>query len=147
MINKLTTEEFKKTIYDIDNVDELKFLGDKPTLVDFYADWCGPCKMLEPILEELAVEYKDRINIFKVDVEKEMQLAAAFGAMSIPTLLFIPENDKPTLSPGAPGKQMLVEMIEEKLLDNKNGTSKDNDLKKATDTFNSLMAKIKDVLK
>ena len=128
MINKLTTEEFKKTIYDIDNVDELKFLGDKPTLVDFYADWCGPCKMLEPILEELAVEYKDRINIFKVDVEKEMQLAAAFGAMSIPTLLFIPENDKPTLSPGAPGKQMLVEMIEEKLLDNKNGTSKDNDL-------------------
>jgi len=147
MINKLTTEEFKKTIYDIDNVDELKFLGDKPTLVDFYADWCGPCKMLEPILEELAVEYKDRINIFKVDVEKEMQLAAAFGAMSIPTLLFITENDKPTLSPGAPGKQMLVEMIEEKLLDNKNGTSKDNDLKKATDTFNSLMAKIKDVLK
>ena len=150
MINKLTTEEFKKTIYDIDNTenaDELKFLGNKPTLVDFYADWCGPCKMLEPMLEELAVEYKDKINIFKVDVEKEMQLAATFGAMSIPTLLFIPENDKPSLSPGAPGKQLLIEMIEQKLLDNKEDVVKDEKLDTAVKTFNSLMNKIKEVLK
>jgi thioredoxin len=150
MIDKLTTEEFKKTIYDIDNTenaDELKFLGNKPTLIDFYADWCGPCKMLEPILEELAEEYEDKINIFKVDVEKEMQLAVTFGAMSLPTLLFIPESDRPTLSPGAPGKQLLVEMIEQKLLDNKKNTATDERLDTAVKTFNSLMDKIKEVLK
>lgn len=87
----LTKEEFLKKVVDYENnPTEWKYLGDKPAIVDFYADWCGPCKMIAPILEELAAEYKDRIVIYKVNTEQEQELAAVFGIRSIPTLLFIP---------------------------------------------------------
>ena len=124
---------------------ELKFLGEKPVLIDFYATWCGPCRALEPILEELDKEYDGKIDIYKVNTEDEMELAAAFGVMSLPTLLFIPMEGKPMLSPGAPPKDMLKEMIDEKLLGKE--IKKDKKLDEAVSTFNELMAKIKKVLK
>ena len=118
MAKDITTKYFNKNVYDLTNVDEtgeLKFLGKNPVVVDFHAPWCGPCRVLEPIIDELNEEY-DNVDFYKVDTEAEMELAAAFGIMSLPTLLFIPIEGKPAISPGAPPKQMLKEMIDEKLL-------------------------------
>ena len=119
MVKNVTTKYFNKNVYDLKKTDdngELKFLGKKPVLIDFYATWCGPCRALEPILDELSVEYGGEIDIYKVNTEDEMELAGAFGVMSLPTLLFIPIEGKPVISPGAPPKQMLKELIDEKLL-------------------------------
>jgi len=80
---------------------EWKFEGDKPAVIDFYADWCGPCKMVAPILDELSKEYEGKIDIYKVDTEKERELAGIFGIRSIPSILFIPLNDKPQMAAGA----------------------------------------------
>lgn len=113
----LTKEEFLKKVVDYENnPTEWKYLGDKPTIVDFYADWCGPCKMIAPILEELAAEYKDRIVIYKVNTEQEQELAAVFGIRSIPTLLFIPMQGGPQMAAGALPKNELKRAIEEVLL-------------------------------
>ena len=147
MVKNVTTKYFNKNVYDLKKVDdngELKFLGKKPVLVDFYATWCGPCKALEPILDELSTEYSEEIDIYKVNTEDEMELAGAFGVMSLPTLLFIPVEGKPVMSPGAPPKQMLKEMIDEKLLGKE--VKKDKKLDDAVSTFNQLMNKIKKVL-
>ena len=145
MAKNITTDFFNKNVYDIkkslESKDELKFLGKRPVLVDFYSTWCGPCKMLEPILEELSKEYEGKIDIYKVNTEDEIELAGAFGIMSVPTLLFIPMNDKPAISPGAPSKDMLKELIEEKLL------GKKDELKKQVNKFQSMMNKIKAALK
>ncbi|MEG0456088.1 MAG: thioredoxin, partial [Bacteroides sp.] len=89
-----------------------KYLGDKPALIDFYASWCGPCKTLSPILEELAAEYGDKIIIYKVDTEEEQELAASFGIRSIPTLLFVPMVGEPQMSQGAMPKAQLKEAID-----------------------------------
>lgn len=113
----LTKEEFLKKVVDYENnPTEWKYLGDKPAIVDFYADWCGPCKMIAPILEELAAEYKDRIVIYKVNTEQEQELAAVFGIRSIPTLLFIPMQGGPQMAAGALPKNELKRAIEEVLL-------------------------------
>lgn len=95
---------------------EWKYLGDKPALIDFYASWCGPCKMVAPILEELAAEYGDSIVIYKVNTEKEQELAAAFGIRSIPSLLFVPTNGKPQMAQGAMSKADFKKAIDEILL-------------------------------
>ena len=95
---------------------EWKFLGDKPCIVDFYASWCGPCKMIAPILEELAKEYDGKIDIYKVDTEKEQELAAVFGIRSIPTLLFLPMDGKPQMVQGAIGKYDFEKVINDVLL-------------------------------
>ena len=148
MVKNVTTKYFNKNVYDLNKVDEngeLRFLGKKPVLIDFYATWCGPCRVLEPILDELYIEYDGKIDIYKVNTEDEMELSAAFGVMSLPTLLFIPMEGKPMISPGAPPKQMLKEMIDEKLLGKE--VKKDKKLDDAVSTFNELMAKIKKVLK
>ena len=89
---------------------------DKLVFIDLYATWCGPCKALSPVLEELAKEYGDRLVIYKVDVDQERELAGAFGIRSVPTLLFIPADGEPSMSPGAPSKAQLKQIIDEHLL-------------------------------
>lgn len=98
------------------NPKEWKFLGDKPALIDFYASWCGPCKMLSPVLEELAKEYEGQVDIYKVNVDEEQELAAAFGVRSIPTLVFAPMQGKPQISAGAYPKAQLKQQIDQLLL-------------------------------
>jgi len=113
----LTKEEFLNKVVDYENnPDEWKYLGDKPALVDFYADWCGPCKSIAPVLEELAAEYEGQIYIYKVDTDAEQELAAAFGIRSIPTLLFIPMKGNPQVAQGALPKANLKKAIDEVLL-------------------------------
>ncbi len=113
----LTKDEFLKKVVDYENnPNEWKYLGDKPAIIDFYADWCGPCKMIAPVLEELAAEYADEIYIYKIDTEKERELAAAFGIRSIPTLLFVPMGEAPQMAQGALPKNAFKEAIDKVLL-------------------------------
>jgi len=105
----------KVTNYEA-NPGEWKYLGDKPAIIDFYADWCGPCKATAPILEELAGEYSGKIYIYKINVDSEQELAALFGIRSIPSLLFIPMKGKPQMSQGAMPKAELKKAIDEVLL-------------------------------
>ena len=98
------------------NPDEWKYLGDKPAIIDFYADWCAPCKIVAPILEELAEEYSDKIYIYKVDTDIELELARFFRIQSIPSLLFIPVDGKPQMALGALPKVEIIKAIEGVLL-------------------------------
>lgn len=114
---ELTKADFLKKVVDYEsNPNEWKYLGNKPAIVDFYASWCGPCKMIAPVLEELAKEYKDKIVIYKVNTEKEQELAGAFGIRSIPTLLFIPVSGEPRIIMGAQPKAELKKTIDSFLL-------------------------------
>lgn len=114
---ELTKEEFLKRVvnYEI-NPTEWKYLGDKPCIIDFYASWCGPCKQIAPVLEELSKEYEGQIYIYKIDTEKETDLASTFGIQSIPTLLFCPKDGKPQMIQGSMPKASLKEAIEEVLI-------------------------------
>lgn len=113
----MTKADFLKKVADYEkNSQEWKYLGDKPALIDFYASWCGPCKALAPVLEELAAEYGDQIYIYKINTEEEQELAAAFGIRSIPTLLFIPLEGKPQMAQGAMPKDSLKEAIDKVML-------------------------------
>ena len=113
----LTKAEFLKMVVDYEgNPTEWKYLGEKPAIIDFYASWCGPCKRVAPILDELAAEYGDKIDIYKIDTEQEQELAAAFGIRSIPTLLFVPMEGKPQMVQGAIGKADFEKIIQEVLL-------------------------------
>lgn len=116
-VEHLTKAEFltKVANYEKDN-QTWNYLGDKPAIVDFYATWCGPCKSVSPILEELAQEYDGKIYIYKIDVDKEEELAAAFGVRSVPTLLFIPLKGDPQIAQGAMPKSAFKEAIENILL-------------------------------
>jgi thioredoxin 1 len=115
---QLTAQDFKDKIFNYETEKDWKFKGDIPVIIDFYADWCGPCKMVAPFLEELSQEYKDRLVIYKVNTEKEMELSAVFGIQSIPSFLFIPvEGDgDPMMQPGALPKKAFKQVIEENLL-------------------------------
>lgn len=114
---QLTKSEFLSKVANYEeNPEKWEYLGDKPCLIDFYADWCGPCKMVAPILEELAEEYEDEIYIYKIDTEKEQELSMAFGVRSIPTLLFCPIGEDPQMAAGALPKATLKEVIDEVLL-------------------------------
>lgn len=113
---KLTTADFKANIFNYETEKDWKYNGTKPAIIDFYADWCGPCKMVAPILEELAEEYKDQLIIYKVDTEVEQELAAVFGIQSIPSFLFIPLNETPIMQPGAFPKNVFKQVIDEHLL-------------------------------
>lgn len=113
---QLTTQDFKEKVFNYDIEKEWKYSGTLPAIIDFYADWCGPCKMVAPVLEELSEEYADRLLIYKVDTEVEMELSAAFGIRSIPTILFIPAEGEPSLQPGALPKNVFKQVIEEHLL-------------------------------
>ncbi|MBK7098657.1 MAG: thioredoxin [Sphingobacteriales bacterium] len=113
---QLTTQDFKERVFNYDIEKEWKYSGTLPAIIDFYADWCGPCKMVAPVLEELSTEYAGRLLIYKVDTEVEMDLSAAFGIRSIPTILFIPAEGDPSLQPGALPKNVFKQVIEEHLL-------------------------------
>ena len=112
----LTAEGFKENIFDYSKDEEWKYKGSLPAIVDFYADWCGPCKAVAPVLEELAEEYKEQILIYKIDTDKEAELSGLFGIQSIPTLLFIPVDGQPMMQKGAIPKNAFKQVIEERLL-------------------------------
>jgi thioredoxin 1 len=115
MIEHLTIESFKEKVFDFENNKEWKFQGEKPCLIDFYADWCQPCKMVAPILEELADDYEGKLTIFKVDTEAEKELAGIFGIQSIPSLLFVPMEGMPQMAQGALPKETFKQAIKEVL--------------------------------
>jgi len=118
----LTKADFLDKVMDYEsNPTEWVYKGDKPAIIDFYADWCGPCKIAGPILEEIAAEYEGDIYVYKVDTEQERELSSVFGIRSIPAFLFIPAEGKPTMSNGIARtpegtKEMFVKMIDELLL-------------------------------
>ncbi len=107
MVEHLTKETFKTKVFNFENNKDWKFEGDKPCLVDFYAEWCGPCKMLAPVLEELKNEYEGKLDIYKINTEQEQELASMFGIRSIPSLLFIPKDGEPQMAQGALPKEQL----------------------------------------
>lgn len=110
-VNYLTTAEFKTKIFDYTSNKEWKYEG-QPCVVDFYATWCGPCKRLAPIMDELSETYKGKIAFYKVDVDQEKELAAAFGISSIPQVLYIPAGDKPSLQVGLYPKEEIVKLLD-----------------------------------
>lgn len=112
----LTKETFIDKIFDFENEKEWKFKGKNPVIIDFYADWCGPCRMVGPLLEELAEKYSDKMGIYKVDVDDQSELAVIYGIRSIPVLLFIPVEGDPQMSVGALSKPALEKAINEVLL-------------------------------
>jgi thioredoxin 1 len=114
--SKLTTQDFKEKVFNYETEQDWKYLGSLPAIIDFYADWCGPCKMVAPVLEELSEEYKDRLLIYKVNTDIERELADVFGIQSIPTMLLIGADGEATLQPGAFPKHVFKKVIEEKLL-------------------------------
>lgn len=113
---QLTTQKFKDEVFDYTSSKEWQFKGEIPAIIDFYADWCGPCKAIAPILEELSAEYKGKINIYKVDTEAEQELSAVFQIRSIPSMLFIPVGKQPMMQAGALPKGALIEAIDNELL-------------------------------
>jgi thioredoxin 1 len=112
----LTKQTFLEKVFNYEVNKDWKFEGNAPCLIDFYADWCGPCKMVAPILEELSKEYDGKINIYKVDTEAEQELAGAFGIRSIPSMLFIPMEGQPQMVQGALPKSQLKQAIDDILL-------------------------------
>jgi len=114
-MESLTKETFLEKVFNYEQNKEWKFEGELPCIIDFYADWCGPCKMVGPVLKELAEEYQGKLNIYKVDTDAQQELAAAFGVQSIPSILFVPLNGKPQMSAGALPKNALKKAISEVL--------------------------------
>ena len=113
MVEFLSAETFKEKVFDYTKGGDWKYKGDKPCVIDFYADWCGPCKMVAPILEELDVEYSDSVHIYKIDTEAETELSQVFGIQSIPSILFVPMNEQPQMSQGALPKESFVQAFKD----------------------------------
>ena len=113
---QLTTQDFKDKIFDYEKGESWEYKGELPAIIDFYADWCGPCKSVAPVLEELSETYKDQLLIYKLDTDKEQELSAMFGIQSIPTFLFIPKEGSPMMQKGALPKNAFTQVIEERLL-------------------------------
>ena len=115
MTENLTKQTFLEKVFNYEKNKDWMYEGKLPSIIDFYADWCGPCKMIAPVLEELSNEYAGKINIYKVDTEAEQELAAAFAIRSIPSMLFIPMSEQPQMANGALPKQELHKLIKEVL--------------------------------
>lgn len=115
MVQHLTKESFLDRVFDYEKNKVWKFQGEKPCIIDFYADWCGPCKMVAPVLDELARDYSGKLDIYKVDTEEEIELASAFGIRSIPSILFIPVEGQPQMAMGALPKEILEKAFKEVL--------------------------------
>jgi thioredoxin 1 len=114
-LEHLTIETFKEKVFNFEDNKEWKFEGEIPAIIDFYADWCGPCKTVAPILEELQAEYGEKINIYKVNTEEQKELSSVFGIQSIPSLLFIPKEGQPQMAMGALPKETFKQAISEVL--------------------------------
>ena len=120
LVKELTTDDFKTCIIDYDaHPQEWVFAGKRPAFVDFYATWCKPCKEFAPIVEEMAMKYKGKIDFYKIDVDKQPELANMFGIQSIPTLLFIPMDDTPEITMGAMSKEQFEQAIKTRILKNR----------------------------
>ena len=113
MTEHLTKETFLSKVFNYEANKEWKFEGNKPCIIDFYADWCGPCKMVAPVLEELAKEFEGKLDVYKIDTEKETELASVFGIRSIPSLLFVPKNGPPQMAMGALPKDSFVKAFKD----------------------------------
>jgi len=111
----LTKETFKEKIFNFEENKDWKFEGDKPAIIDFYADWCQPCKIVSPILEEIAQEYEGKVDVYKIDTEDQQELAAMFGIRSIPSILFIPQDEQPQMAQGALPKDTIEKAISDVL--------------------------------
>ncbi len=116
MSERLTKETFFEKVFDYEKNTEWKFAGELPCVIDFYADWCGPCKMVAPIMDELSKEYAGKVNFYKVNTDEEQELAGAFGIQSIPSILFVPMTDKPQMAVGALPKNTMQQVIDKELL-------------------------------
>ncbi len=112
----LTKQDFIEKIFDYENNEEWKYKGNIPAIIDFYADWCGPCKAVAPTLEQLSEEYESKIEIYKIDTDKETELSALFDIQSIPTFLFIPVTGAPMVQPGALPKSVFKQVIDDRLI-------------------------------
>ena len=110
-LEHLTKDTFKEKVFNFEASKEWKYAGSKPAIIDFYADWCAPCRMVAPVLEELKDEYADKIEIYKVNTEEERELSAMFGIQSIPSLLFIPLEGQPQMAMGALPKDTFKQAI------------------------------------
>ncbi len=110
-VSFLNEADFKSKVFNYDASKDWKFEGDKPCIIDFYADWCQPCKMVAPILDELAKEYDGKVDIYKIDTEVEKNLAGMFGVQSIPSLLFVPKDGQPQMAQGALPKETFKKAI------------------------------------
>ncbi len=115
MTEHLTKETFKSKVFDYEKNKDWKFEGEKPCIVDFYADWCGPCKMVAPVLEELSEDFTGKLDIYKVNTEEEQELASVFGIRSIPSILFIPKDGQPQMAMGALPKDTLIKAFKDVL--------------------------------
>ena len=111
MTENLTKATFLEKVFNFEENKEWKFAGKRPALIDFYADWCGPCKALAPVLEQLSEEYGDKIDIYKIDTEAEQELSAAFGIRSIPSMLFCPMDEQPQMANGVLPKKQIEQII------------------------------------
>ncbi len=116
IMEKLTKTKFLEEVFNYEEKKDWDFQGELPALIDFYADWCGPCKMVHPILEELSKEYEGKIKIYSIDTEVEQELSAVFQIRSIPSLLFIPKEGQPQMAQGALPKNTMEKAIKEILL-------------------------------
>ncbi len=114
-LEHLTKESFKEKVFNFEVNKEWKFEGKVPAIIDFYADWCGPCKMVAPILEELQLEYGEKLNIYKVNTEEQQELAGMFGIQSIPSILFVPAEGQPQMAQGALPKETFRSAINDVL--------------------------------
>jgi len=115
MLEHLTKDTFISKVFNYETNKEWKFEGDKPCVIDFYADWCGPCKMVAPVLEELAKEFEGKLDIYKVNTEEEQELASVFGIRSIPSILFVPSTGQPQMAMGALPKETFVKAFKDVL--------------------------------
>lgn len=114
-LEHLTADTFKEKVFNYEANKDWKFEGTRPAIIDFYADWCGPCKVVAPLLEELQEEYGDKLDIFKVNTEEQKELSSVFGIQSIPSMLFVPVEGQPQMSMGALPKETFKQAISEVL--------------------------------
>ncbi len=115
MTEHLTKDSFLNKVFNYEKNKEWKFEGEKPCVIDFYADWCGPCKMVAPVLEELSKDFEGKLNVYKVNTEEEQELASAFGIRSIPSFLFVPAEGQPQMAMGALPKETFIKAFKDVL--------------------------------